>query len=497
MSNLQRGHLCYTCNAIFAANEPPFSIFWSTKHHGSIKSLKAAAKARCYICFRLWEYFKIIDETLELPEYQVWPRCEPSFRVLFKLGKREYGFSFIDETGKLEKSSVRSRLIDSIEANNAGMRTCLSSSLRSEQSMHQARSWIQDCDEHHTGCHKQRSSNARLPTRLVRVQRVDRELNVHLCEGDSLPATGTPYLTLSHCWGQIKFMTLIEKSLPDFQKRIPIEELSNTFQDALYVVVELGFEYIWIDSLCIIQDSHRNEDWEREAKMMSDIYKNAAFNLAVEPSPSPSSTPTNVGSLTLAQIRDDSTLKFPNPILREIWDQMAYQNPEPIPHSTLYAGKWVLRVHPITQLMRPITRLLHPITQLLHPITQLLYSIIRLLHLIGHLRRTRLWKAVRGFRSRSYTNATEVARVFSVEHEQAQSTPPGFLVERQQADLVPPSIYVNWKEGKGQLQLYKGRQFVVSESDPFQETWSGTLSTRGWVLQEQILVCLNMTLFMQ
>ena len=480
---------------------------------------------------------KNVDGDSELPEYQVWPQHKASFRVLFKLGKREYGFSFIDEIGKLDNSPIRSQLIDLIEANNAGMQTCLSPSLRSKKSMHQARSWIQDCDEHHTGCHKQRNFNARLPTRLIHVHRVDRELNAHLCEGDSLPAAGIPYLTLSHCWGQIKFMTLTERNLPEFRKKIPVKELSNTFQDALYVVVELGFEYIWIDSLCIVQDSHLNKDWEKEAKTMSDIYKNAACNLAVEPSPSPSSTPMDVGSLKLAQIHDDVTLEFPDPILREMWDQVVVpisdqnQNPDqvadrifkPIPYSTLYAGEQTSDVDPPTQLLPQII----------------------------HSKRARLWKRVRGLRSRSYANATEVAPVspverkqadtsfletrletqqeaavchvinvepqqasstlpeitgkrqdesvvssnISVEHDRTQSTPPGFLLERQQADLVSPSIRVKWNEGKGQLQQYRGRQFIVSESDPFQETWSGTLSTRGWVLQEQILVFLNLTVY--
>jgi hypothetical protein len=316
-------------------------------------------------------------------------------------------------------------------------------------------------------------------------------------------------------------MTLTEEKLPEFRKRVPIQELSNTFQDALYVVAELGFEYIWIDSLCIIQDSHLNKDWEKEAGTMSDIYKNAACNLAVEPSPSPSLAPMDVDSLTVAQIRDDVTLEFPNPILREAWDQMVV----PVPYRTLYSSEPFSDVDPITERLPPI----------------------------GHSRRARLWEAMRHLRPRSYTNATAVAPVslverkqadtafsgsrfergqedavtfemkaerqqviavlpvFSgkrededvvpssipVEHEQTQSTPPGFLVERQQGDLVPPSIRVNWSEGNGQLQPYKGRQFVVSESDPFQETWSGTLSSRGWVLQEQILVCFKMTVCMQ
>lgn len=40
----------------------------------------------------------------------------------------------------------------------------------------------------------------------------------------------------------------------------------------------MGYRYIWIDSLCIIQDSV--EDWEREAAVMGDVYKHATLNIS-------------------------------------------------------------------------------------------------------------------------------------------------------------------------------------------------------------------------
>ena len=55
-------------------------------------------------------------------------------------------------------------------------------------------------------------------------------------------------------------------------------QLPKVFQDAIQVSLELGISYIWIDSLCIIQDS--KEDWEHEAKRMGGVYSNGEFNIA-------------------------------------------------------------------------------------------------------------------------------------------------------------------------------------------------------------------------
>jgi len=99
----------------------------------------------------------------------------------------------------------------------------------------------------------------------------------NVCRGDSLPA-GTPYLTLSHCWGNVKFLTTTCANLLSFETSLPVNKLSKTFQDALYATVTLGFQYVWIDSLCIVQDDP--EDWERESLRMHDVYRNASCNIS-------------------------------------------------------------------------------------------------------------------------------------------------------------------------------------------------------------------------
>lgn len=62
------------------------------------------------------------------------------------------------------------------------------------------------------------------------------------------------------------------------QIRIPWAELPNTFQDAITVTRMLGLKYIWIDSLCIVQDDA--QDWEREAAKMAIIFEAAYVTIA-------------------------------------------------------------------------------------------------------------------------------------------------------------------------------------------------------------------------
>lgn len=58
------------------------------------------------------------------------------------------------------------------------------------------------------------------------------------------------------------------------QKRFSINDLPKTFQDAILVTRELGQQYLWIDSLCILQDDDK-KDWEHEVKRMEDVFSSA------------------------------------------------------------------------------------------------------------------------------------------------------------------------------------------------------------------------------
>jgi len=86
------------------------------------------------------------------------------------------------------------------------------------------------------------------------------------------------FATLSHCWGATQYAVLTKDMLSSYLCQIPEAAISKTFKEAMVVAKYLGFRYIWIDSLCIIQDS--KDDWRHESALRSKVYGNSSFNIS-------------------------------------------------------------------------------------------------------------------------------------------------------------------------------------------------------------------------
>ncbi|KAF7950247.1 hypothetical protein EAE96_007538 [Botrytis aclada] len=85
---------------------------------------------------------------------------------------------------------------------------------------------------------------------------------------------GVEYATLSHCRGNIpetQRLVLTSENVSSWTRGITDLKSMRTFDQAIIVCQKLGLEYIWIDSLCIFQDSQ--DDWRHEASLMSTVYK--------------------------------------------------------------------------------------------------------------------------------------------------------------------------------------------------------------------------------
>ena len=152
------------------------------------------------------------------------------------------------------------------------------SSLKSfERSMDLAKRWLQRCQTSHSIC---QSATKFIPTRVIDVG--DKHffhyfMKPVLRNGKDLPS-GSRYLTLSHCWGMVVPIKLTTSNLSSMMESIPFHQLPKTFQDAIIVAQNLGVRYLWIDSLCIIQDS--NKDWQHESALMAEVYRNGTCNLS-------------------------------------------------------------------------------------------------------------------------------------------------------------------------------------------------------------------------
>ena len=117
----------------------------------------------------------------------------------------------------------------------------------------------------------------RLPSRLIHIGSLARPL-LHLDTTDDLPSEFR-YCSVSHCWDGGSGVQLTHQNMSALQKSIPVESLPVIFQNAVKWSRERGLEYLWIDCLCIIQDSI--EDWENEASKLSYIYASASSSILV------------------------------------------------------------------------------------------------------------------------------------------------------------------------------------------------------------------------
>lgn len=93
----------------------------------------------------------------------------------------------------------------------------------------------------------------------------------------AMPADGR-YTTLSHRLSSQSFLKLTCNNFQRLSRGFLSSDPPQTFRDAVSATYHLGFHYLWIDSLCIIQDDF--DDWAKQSALMHQIYASAVCNLA-------------------------------------------------------------------------------------------------------------------------------------------------------------------------------------------------------------------------
>ncbi|KAI1281190.1 heterokaryon incompatibility protein-domain-containing protein [Xylaria sp. FL0933] len=146
----------------------------------------------------------------------------------------------------------------------------------SETHLEILKGWMTDCDRNHK-CYP--TGNSFVPTRLLYIGSKGSNTIQLLVTHQTHNRFGH-YATLSHRWGstqQHRFCTY-KSNIEELKQGINIATLPRTFQDAVRITYGLGLKYLWIDSLCIIQDDPF--DWETESKLMEHVFSSAYCTIA-------------------------------------------------------------------------------------------------------------------------------------------------------------------------------------------------------------------------
>jgi Heterokaryon incompatibility protein (HET) len=152
----------------------------------------------------------------------------------------------------------------------------ISSTVFSEVCLNRLGSWITQCQSHHPDCVVPVGSV--VPSRLLKLslnkwpwRRWRGPLKIKLIETN--PERIYRYVALSHVWSLSKPLKTMRNNVADHRRRVSLKDISDVFKDTLVLSFTLGFRYVWIDSLCIVQDDE--SDWSVEIQRMGAIYSNA------------------------------------------------------------------------------------------------------------------------------------------------------------------------------------------------------------------------------
>ncbi|KAK1754203.1 HET-domain-containing protein [Echria macrotheca] len=163
--------------------------------------------------------------------------------------------------------------------------------------------------KHQNTCGRHDELAPLLPSRVIDVGKATSN-KVFLYESPA-GQRGT-YMCLSYCWGRSNFIKSTGATVQRHMTRgIALRDLPRVFQDAIGIVRAFQVRYLWIDSLCIIQDC--KEDCDKESARMAEVYSNSFLTIAATRAANPDESLFSTrGGCTTASVRVQHFRHFPN-----------------------------------------------------------------------------------------------------------------------------------------------------------------------------------------
>ncbi|KAL5316583.1 hypothetical protein ACEPPN_015632 [Leptodophora sp. 'Broadleaf-Isolate-01'] len=207
----------------------------------------------------------------------------------------------------------------------------LATSVTGTNVIENTRRQLKECLETH-GSNCPSKFDVGLPTRVIDVNSDDnlQRLSLHR----RLLRERGQYAALSYCWGDPPHPFVTTADLIQDPSQRDWSQLPATIQDAIRVTRALGLRYLWVDSLCIIQDDE--SDMMNQIQLMGMIYKNATVTIAAARSPD-----VRVGFLGDIQIPQIPLPFFgPKGEVRKLW---IHTEPPELPDEPLDRRGWTLQ----------------------------------------------------------------------------------------------------------------------------------------------------------
>jgi hypothetical protein len=301
----------------------PIGFAW----HKSFDALAESAKAGCPLCIlvqagvQIWlDHFREAERT-----YAGWRQFYkdnepiPNEETLWLTKRSGGGDGFI----VLARNSIKRQRVFFLTGVNfsveAGSDLASKFPLRpierdsgSRESLDVAAALVSNCIEKHERCAKEVTP---LPSRVLDVGSTGDIIKLIDCPADLRGR----YISLSHRWGSSETLTTTEESYEARIAGISLSHLPKTFLDAVIIARHLSIRYVWIDSLCIMQENQ--DDWARESGRMTAVYSNAYLVIAANHARDGSE-----GCFHNRPVRPKSKVNLPN--LGEIWTQLLYPRDE-------------------------------------------------------------------------------------------------------------------------------------------------------------------------
>ncbi|KAL9124401.1 MAG: hypothetical protein Q9217_006263 [Psora testacea] len=261
------------------------------KHYIGLNALYASATEGCTLCASIWQQFSrtlpsnLNEQQMETARGEF---GEQIFLGLSNWSPEAQGMPYLTAKQRTARGATRDLATfdvfreRGIEHGSEPLRPedllsrAVQPSPTSETSLSIAADWLTNCMTAHRICSRGSRQDKCLPTRVIDVGSDSPRQSPRLVIPNG---TRGSWAALSYCWGGDSTFVLKSTNLKEFRNgQTDIGNFPATLRDAIVVTRRLKLRFLWIDALCIMQDSA--EDWAIEAARMKEVYGGATVTIS-------------------------------------------------------------------------------------------------------------------------------------------------------------------------------------------------------------------------